>query len=227
MSARTASRAGRLEWMSLSSARRIELPPLRRTIVSPMRLAGCLPRSTAARVGGAAVAMVLAAELAVWLLSTDDTGPKPDPVSESAYFTPQQLERADDFRGGQRWLLLLGLALVGGAPAARRGARRRLGRRAHAARPAAGGPRFTRARRGCRDLDPIAVLVALGLRPLGGDHDRDHRGGGRPAAGARAALPAPLVDARGPRRHRARRVLRVGRADRPLADLQPVRDPAA
>ncbi|HLM31192.1 MAG TPA: M48 family metalloprotease [Solirubrobacterales bacterium] len=132
-----------------------------------MRLAGCLPRSTAARVGGAAVAMVLAAELAVWLLSTDDTGPKPDPVSESAYFTPQQLERADDFRGGQRWLLLLGLAVEGGvlvAVVAGRPAFVRRALRSLAARPLRGA-----ALAGVS----VAALTQLALLPVAlASHER-------------------------------------------------------
>ena len=43
-----------------------------------MSLAG----STAARVGGAAVAMIVVAELAVWLLSPRDEPPEPLPVAE-------------------------------------------------------------------------------------------------------------------------------------------------
>ncbi len=78
-----------------------------------MTLAGRLPRSTAVRLGGAAVAMILAAEGAVWLLGPRDRGPDPLPVSERDYFGAGELERADDFRSGQRWLLVAGLAVEG------------------------------------------------------------------------------------------------------------------
>ncbi len=75
-----------------------------------MRLA---PRSTAARVGGAAVAMVLVAEAAVWLLSPRDEPPDPVPVAESDYFTAGELDRAHDFRTPQRWLGIAGLGVEG------------------------------------------------------------------------------------------------------------------
>lgn len=78
-----------------------------------MRLAGRLPRSTAIRLGGAAVAMVLVAEAAVWLLGPRDQGPEPLPVAERDYFGAAELERADDYRGGQRWLLIAGLGVEG------------------------------------------------------------------------------------------------------------------
>ena len=64
-----------------------------------------LPRSTAARVGGAAVAMIVVAEVAVWMLSPRDEPPEPVPVAESDYFSPAEIARADDYRDGQRWLL--------------------------------------------------------------------------------------------------------------------------
>lgn len=78
-----------------------------------MSLAGSLPRSTAARVGGAAVAMIVAAELAVWLLSPSDLPPDPAPVDESDYFGQAELQRADDFRDGQRLVLYASLAIEG------------------------------------------------------------------------------------------------------------------
>ena len=77
-----------------------------------MRSAGPL-RSTAVRVGGAAVAMVLVAELAVWVLSPGEQPPDPVPVAASRYFAPAELERAVDFRDGQRWLAIGGLAIEG------------------------------------------------------------------------------------------------------------------
>jgi STE24 endopeptidase len=78
-----------------------------------MRLAGSLQRSTAARVGGAAVAMVIVAEAAVWLLVPRDRPPPPVPVAESHFFSPTELERAHDFRGPQRALAIAGLAAEG------------------------------------------------------------------------------------------------------------------
>ena len=79
-----------------------------------MTFPGLAPRSVPARVGVAAVAMVLVAELAVWLLSPRDRPPNPVAVAESDYFDGVELERARDFREGQRWLLLAGLAAEGG-----------------------------------------------------------------------------------------------------------------
>jgi STE24 endopeptidase len=107
------------------------------TIVGMMRLAG----TTAARVGGAAVAMVVVAELAVWLLSPRDEPPDPLPVAERDYFDAAQLDRAHDYRDGQRWLLLAGLAIEGAvllAVALGRPAPVRRGLERLAARPIAG-----------------------------------------------------------------------------------------
>ncbi len=73
-----------------------------------------LPRSTAARVGGTAVAMVIVAEAAVWLLAPRDKPPPPVPVAEADYFSEAELERAHDYRGPQRALLIAGLAVEGG-----------------------------------------------------------------------------------------------------------------
>ena len=106
-----------------------------------MRLARLAPRSTAARVGGAAVAMVLVAEAAVWLLGPREEPPDPLPVAEEDYFEQALLERARDYRDGQRWLLLAGLGIEGavllavalGRPAPLRRRLERLG-----ARPLAG-----------------------------------------------------------------------------------------
>ena len=56
-----------------------------------------MPRSTAARVGGAAVVMIVVAEAAVWLLRPRDEIPDPVPVSERDYFSAAELERAHDY----------------------------------------------------------------------------------------------------------------------------------
>jgi STE24 endopeptidase len=69
-----------------------------------------MPRSTAARLGGAAVVTIVVAEGAVWLLRPRGEIPDPVPVSERDYFSAAELERARDYSGGQR---LLGLAALG------------------------------------------------------------------------------------------------------------------
>ncbi len=79
-----------------------------------MSKAGSLPRSSAIRIGGAAVAMVVVAELAVWLLAPGDAPPEPLPVDESQYFTAAELDRAQDFRDGQARLLIGALVIEGG-----------------------------------------------------------------------------------------------------------------
>jgi STE24 endopeptidase len=89
------------------------------------------------RVGGAAVAMVLVAEGAFWLLSPRDEPPDPVPVAEGDYFSEGELERAHEFRDPQRWLGLGGLAIEAavlvavalGHPAALRRPLERLARR--------------------------------------------------------------------------------------------------
>ncbi len=63
------------------------------------------------RVGGVAVAMVIVAEAAVWLLAPRDPPPEPVPVAESDYFGSTELERAHDYRGPQRALMIGGLAV--------------------------------------------------------------------------------------------------------------------
>ncbi len=70
-----------------------------------------LPRSNAARVAVAAVAMIAVAELAVWLLSPSGETLDPAPTAERDYFSPAELERAHDYRQGQRLLTLAGLAI--------------------------------------------------------------------------------------------------------------------
>lgn len=91
--------------------------------------------------------MVVVAELAVLVLAPSDPGPEPVAVPESRYFNEAELQRADDYRGPQRWLsvagivvdlgLLAALALARPAPLrrtlARLGARPILGAAAAAA----------------------------------------------------------------------------------------------
>jgi STE24 endopeptidase len=71
-------------------------------------------RSTAVRIGAVAVAAVIVAEAAVWLLRPRGEILDPAPVSEHAYFSDAQIDRASDFRDGQR-LLAIGTLVVEGA----------------------------------------------------------------------------------------------------------------
>ena len=79
-----------------------------------MRTAGSLPQSAAVRIGGAAVAMIVVAELAVWLLAPGDEPPAPVPVEQAEYFTAAELDRAESFRDGQALLLVGALVIEGG-----------------------------------------------------------------------------------------------------------------
>jgi Zn-dependent protease with chaperone function len=63
-------------------------------------------RRRAVRVGAAAVAMVLVAEAAVWLLRPRERPIDPVPVSEHEYFTQAQIERGRAYSNGQLWLFL-------------------------------------------------------------------------------------------------------------------------
>ena len=62
----------------------------------------------------ALVAAVVVAEGAVLLLRPRDLGPEPVPVEARAYFSSAQLERAQDFRTGQLWLLGASLLIEAG-----------------------------------------------------------------------------------------------------------------
>jgi STE24 endopeptidase len=71
-------------------------------------------RRRGVRIGLAAVAMVLVAEAAVWLLRPREDPPlDPAPVSADEYFKPGQIERAREYREGQRWLVLAALGAQG------------------------------------------------------------------------------------------------------------------
>jgi STE24 endopeptidase len=103
----------------------------------------------------ALVAVVVVAEGAVLLFRPRDLGPAPVPVEARAYFSPGQLEKAEDFRSGQLWLygarlLIEGavlVLLVRKAPARLR-------------RPGARRPVLTGA------AAAAAISLALGLAPL-------------------------------------------------------------
>jgi STE24 endopeptidase len=93
------------------------------------------------RLGATAVAAVVVAEAAAWMLRPRDVV-EPVEVDEGAYFSEAEVERAEDYRSGQRLLFVGGLAaegallvlLVTGRPAP---ARRALERAAQ--RPVLGG----------------------------------------------------------------------------------------
>jgi STE24 endopeptidase len=103
-------------------------------------------RSALLRLGAAAVAAVIVAEGAAWLLRPRDEGIEPAPVSERDYFSESDLERAHDYRSGQRLLLLGTLAVEGGL----------------LLMFVAGRPRFVR-----RRLDALAARPALGAAAAG------------------------------------------------------------
>ena len=103
-------------------------------------------RSSAIRVGGAAVAMVIVAEAAVWVLAPREHIPEPLPVDPADHFGAEEITRAEDFRSGQRWLFIAGMAAEGallvalacGRPAPARRLLVRLGKRPVAGAAAAG-----------------------------------------------------------------------------------------
>jgi Zn-dependent protease with chaperone function len=70
-------------------------------------------RRRALRVGVAAVAMVLVAEGAVWLLRPGERPIQPAQVSEHGYFTEAQIERGRAYSDGQLWLLLAAVGAQG------------------------------------------------------------------------------------------------------------------
>jgi STE24 endopeptidase len=112
-------------------------------------------------VGAVAVAAVLVAEGAVLALRPRGEAIEPLSVAATDYFDSAQIERAEAFRDGQRWLGLGSLALSGGVlvalalgrPRAARRALERLGRRPVLGAAVAGGA--------------ISVAVAVVGLPLG------------------------------------------------------------
>jgi STE24 endopeptidase len=59
----------------------------------------------------ALVTAVVVAEAAVLAMRPRDRGPEPVPVEPRAYFSAAQIENAEDFRGGQRWIFLAQTAI--------------------------------------------------------------------------------------------------------------------
>ena len=88
------------------------------------------------RLGATAVAAVVVAEAAAWALRPRDVV-EPVEVDENAYFEPAEVERAEDYRSGQRLLYVGGVAaqgallvlLITGRPAVARRALERAGER--------------------------------------------------------------------------------------------------
>ncbi|HVL96104.1 MAG TPA: hypothetical protein VM266_09615, partial [Solirubrobacteraceae bacterium] len=66
------------------------------------------------RLPAAIVIALVVAEGAVVLLRPRDITPEPVPVEARAYFSEAALDRARDFRGGQRRILLASLAVEAG-----------------------------------------------------------------------------------------------------------------
>lgn len=62
------------------------------------------------RIVAIAIAAVVVAEIAVVILSPAAPDAEPAAVEASDYFSPEQVEAARDYRGGQRNLMLIGLA---------------------------------------------------------------------------------------------------------------------
>jgi STE24 endopeptidase len=71
-------------------------------------------RSGLWRLGAVAVAAVIVAEAGVWLLRPREPTFDPVAVRESDYFTEAQLERARDYQGGQRGLMIAVIGVQGG-----------------------------------------------------------------------------------------------------------------
>jgi len=69
--------------------------------------------NTALRLGATAVAALIVAEGAAWLLRPDDVV-EGKAADEHAYFSEQQLDRARDYRSDQRWLLIGSVIAEGG-----------------------------------------------------------------------------------------------------------------
>jgi STE24 endopeptidase len=133
----------------------------------PGLLAG---RPTAVRIGAAAIAAVIVAEAAVWLLRPRGPVIDPAPVSERAYFSRAEIDHATDFRDGQRLIAVGTLAVEGGLllvlalwrPAPLRNALRRASRRPLLGGAAVGG-----------GISLSLALVALPLGALAHQRARD------------------------------------------------------
>jgi hypothetical protein len=105
------------------------------------------------RLGATAVAAVVVAEAAAWLLRPREVV-EPVPADEGSFFSGEELEKARDYRSGQRLLLVGGLAAEGavlvllatGRPAPAQRAFERLGERPVLGGAAAAAGLFTSSR---------------------------------------------------------------------------------
>ena len=186
------------------------------------------------------VAALVVAEAAVLLLRPRDGVIEPAPVNPASYFTAEQIQRAEDFRGPQR---IIGLVILGveGAVLVWLVARPPRALRRGFARPvlaAAGAGAVLSVALQIVPLPLRAIArqraVDVGLSTQGwpewaGDLVKAWAiggvfagAGGRRGRGAHAPLPARLVAARRRARRRLRRGHDVRGADRPGPDLQPV-----
>ena len=173
------------------------------------------------RLGATAVAAVVVAEAAAWLLRPRDIEQAAH-ADESTYFSPAELTKARDYASGQRLLLVGGLVAEGavlvllatGRPASRGGRSS-----AWAARPVLGGAAAAaglsvvvaavtapvrdlgaRALGGRRALHPVAGRLPERLGQGDRDRRRPRRAGRDLRSLADAALRLALVDPRQRRR---------------------------
>jgi STE24 endopeptidase len=131
------------------------------------------------RLGATAIAALIVAEGAAWLLRPRDVV-EPVSVDEHAYFSDREIEKAQDFRSGQRLLLVGGLVAQGAVlvvlVAGRPGAARRMLERA-GERPVLGGAAVAAGLFGAVSVAALpfeiaaherAVDVGLSVQGLGG-----------------------------------------------------------
>jgi Zn-dependent protease with chaperone function len=98
------------------------------------------------RLGAAAVAAVIVAEAAAWLLRPRDDTIEPVTVAERDYFSEAQIERAQDYNSGQRLLFFATIAIEGSLLVVL----------------AVGRPRFVRRRLGGLARRPLLGAAAAG-----------------------------------------------------------------
>jgi STE24 endopeptidase len=175
-----------------------------------MRLTGArdvLRRSPAARAGVVVVALIVVAEGAVLLLAPSEEGIEPVDVAEDEFLDPEQVERAVDYRDGQRLLLFAGiglqLAAVGALAVGRPAFARRMLERA-ARRPVAGAALAGVAVIAVAELASLPTSIAAheravdagistqSLGPWFADQARGLAISGAVAAGGAAALAAVI-----------------------------------
>ena len=196
------------------------------------------------RLGATAVAAVVVAEAAAWLLRPRDIE-RPVHADENSYFSGAELTKARDYASGQRLILVGSLIAEGavlvllatGRPAVTRRALERLGARPvlGGAAAAAGlsvvvavvtipfGDRRARALGGRRPLHAVTGKLAERLGQGDGDRGSPCRARRDPRPRADPALRQSLVDPGQRGGGGGRRALHLGRAGAPGAALQQVR----